>query len=162
MKKSLPSFAAKVNDAFHWEGLQPGELDLVPLGNNRYHLIYQSENYVAQLLEVDYQRKAFAIRIDGSRFDIQLNDEYDQLVKRLGLHAQAGLQVSEIKAPMPGLVLDVSVSEGDEVEEGQTLLILEAMKMENVIKAPAPAKVKAVDVRKGEAVDKGFVLIDME
>ena len=162
MNEQTPSFSAQINENFHWEDLHPGKLDLLPLSGDRYHLLYQSKNYIAQLLEADYQNKRFAIRIEGSRFDVQLNDEYDQLIKRLGLHVQAGLKVSEIKAPMPGLVLEISVKEGEEVAEGQTLLSLEAMKMENVIKAPAAATIKSVNAQKGEAVEKGFVLIDME
>jgi biotin carboxyl carrier protein len=60
---------------------------------------------------------------------------------------------------MPGLILSVAVAEGQEVKKGDPLLILEAMKMENVIKAPADATVKVIKVRKGDSVDKNQVLV---
>ncbi|HKK78307.1 MAG TPA: biotin/lipoyl-containing protein, partial [Phaeodactylibacter sp.] len=63
---------------------------------------------------------------------------------------------------MPGMVLEVSVKAGEEVSEGTPLLILEAMKMENVIKSPGDGVIKAINVTKGEAVDKNYLLVEME
>ena len=70
--------------------------------------------------------------------------------------------VKDIKAPMPGLVLQISVGPGDTVEKGDPLLILEAMKMENVLKAPGSGTVKKVSVNQGQAVEKNQLLIEME
>jgi biotin carboxyl carrier protein len=63
---------------------------------------------------------------------------------------------------MPGLVLNILVEAGQEVSKGDALLILEAMKMENVIKASGDGKVRSVKVKKGDAVDKGLLLVEME
>jgi biotin carboxyl carrier protein len=63
---------------------------------------------------------------------------------------------------MPGLVLDVRVKEGDEVKKGDPLLVLEAMKMENILKSPAHAKIKKINVNKGQAVEKNQVLVSFE
>ncbi|MDB5143897.1 MAG: gcdC, partial [Mucilaginibacter sp.] len=68
-------------------------------------------------------------------------------------------KVSEIKAPMPGLVLKLFVSEGTEVKKGDNLFILEAMKMENIIKSPADVTVKTVKIKPGDKVEKGQVLL---
>lgn len=81
---------------------------------------------------------------------------------RLGLQAGGGQKINSVKAPMPGLVLEVSVAPGQAVQKGDTLLILEAMKMENVIKAAGEGVVKAIPATKGLAVDKGQVLIEFE
>lgn len=66
---------------------------------------------------------------------------------------------NDVTAPMPGTILDVKVNVGDAVQAGQTVLILEAMKMENEIAAPAAGTVKAIHVSKGAAVNPGDVLI---
>ena len=68
----------------------------------------------------------------------------------MGLSLTAGNLINDIKAPMPGLILDVQVKEGDEVEEGDYLLVLEAMKMENTLTAPRGGKVKTVRSKKGK------------
>lgn len=65
----------------------------------------------------------------------------------------------EIKAPMPGLVLNVMVEEGQEVNKGDNLLVLEAMKMENIIKSPSSGNVKKIRVNKGDKVEKNEILI---
>ncbi len=61
---------------------------------------------------------------------------------------------------MPGLLLDIKVQEGQEVQKGEILLILEAMKMENVIKAPTDARIKHIKVQKGQTVEKNQLLIE--
>ena len=71
----------------------------------------------------------------------------------------AAAKVNEIKAPMPGLVLDIRVAEGDEVKKGDSILVLEAMKMENIIKSPTDGIIKKINVKKGIAVEKNQVLI---
>ena len=68
-------------------------------------------------------------------------------------------EVSDLKAPMPGLVLSIEVEEGQEVKKGDVLMILEAMKMENAIKAPADLVIKEIKCKQSEAVDKGQVLM---
>jgi biotin carboxyl carrier protein len=74
----------------------------------------------------------------------------------------ASRKVNEIKAPMPGLVLNVDVSEGDEITKDQQVLVLEAMKMENVLKAPGNGVVKAVNANQGDKVEKNQVLVTLE
>ena len=70
--------------------------------------------------------------------------------------------INDIKAPMPGLILEVNVEEGAEVQEGDYLLVLEAMKMENTLTAPRDGVVKSVSIKKGETVEKNQLLIEME
>ncbi|MBT8189874.1 MAG: acetyl-CoA carboxylase biotin carboxyl carrier protein subunit [Saprospiraceae bacterium] len=85
----------------------------------------------------------------------------DQLIKAMGYADKKIQAFKELKAPMPGLILEIQVSEGQDIEEGDTLLILEAMKMENVIKAPGSGKVKRILLEKGAKVDKNEVIIEM-
>ena len=69
---------------------------------------------------------------------------------------------SGVKSPLPGVILDIKVKEGDEVKKGQTVIILEAMKMENSINADKDGKVTAINVSKGESVLEGTDLVIIE
>ncbi|MBY0435500.1 MAG: acetyl-CoA carboxylase biotin carboxyl carrier protein subunit, partial [Cyclobacteriaceae bacterium] len=69
-------------------------------------------------------------------------------------------KVNAVKAPMPGLIIDLRVNAGDTVKTGDPLLVLEAMKMENIIKAPGDGTVKQVKIKKGDSVEKGQLLIE--
>ena len=84
------------------------------------------------------------------------------LVKKMGLSAFVVQKMTNVKAPMPGLIVEVLVKPGETVEKGSQLLILEAMKMENVLKAEDAGIIKSIEVVKGNAVDKGQILIAME
>lgn len=101
------------------------------------------------------------VTVDGQRTDVQVKDERDLLIDRFGLGEDQAAG-GEVRAPMPGLVLDVLVEEGDEVEAEQGLLVLEAMKMENELSAPAAGIVRAIHAGSGEAVDKDALLIEIE
>ncbi len=101
------------------------------------------------------------VTIDGRRTEVEVKDERDLLVEEFGLGEDAAAG-GEVRAPMPGLVLEVLVAEGDEVAADQGLLVLEAMKMENELKAPAGGVVRAVHAASGDAVDKEALLIEIE
>ena len=76
--------------------------------------------------------------------------------------SQAGGWEPEIRSPMPGKILEVRVSQGDEVEANQTLVVLEAMKMENTLASGARARVKTIHVAPGELVELGQILVELE
>jgi acetyl/propionyl-CoA carboxylase alpha subunit len=154
-------FRATVDQQYQFDEIT-GELDLITTGEGRFHIIKDNHSYNAELISTNFNDKAFAIKVNGKVYHIKLDDAYDQLVERLGLHIADEQMVKNITAPMPGMVLEVSVEAGQEVEEGAPLLILEAMKMENVIKSPGGGVVKVVNVKKGEAVDKNQLLVEME
>ena len=101
------------------------------------------------------------VTIDGRRTDVQVKDERDLLVEEFGLGEDAAAG-GEVRAPMPGLVLEVLVEEGDEVAADQGLLVLEAMKMENELKAPSGGIVTTIHPASGDAVDKEALLIEIE
>jgi biotin carboxyl carrier protein len=82
------------------------------------------------------------------------------LLEQMGMSAASLTKINNIKAPMPGLILSLSVQPGDAVHKGDTVLILEAMKMENVIKSPADGTIKTVRIIRGQTVEKNQVLVE--
>jgi len=138
------------------------EIDIQPLGGNRFHILKNNKSYHAELVSSDLVNRTLCLLINGSKYEVKITDEYDELVKKLGLSVSAGQKVKEVKAPMPGLVLEVMATAGQSVQKGDGLLILEAMKMENVIKAQGDGVVKLVQIEKGQTVDKGAILVEME
>lgn len=101
------------------------------------------------------------VTLAGQRTEVQVKDEQDLLVEEFGLGADEAAG-GAVRAPMPGLVLDVLVEEGEEVEAEQGLLVLEAMKMENELKAPSGGVVGTIHAVNGEAVEKDDLLIEIE
>ena len=102
------------------------------------------------------------IRVDGVEVSLQAVDARSQLLERMGMSEAGAAQDRDVRAPMPGKVLSVGVAPGDVVEEGGALLILEAMKMENVIRSPRSGKIASVTVDAGKAVEKGETLVTYE
>ena len=116
----------------------------------------------ASLLDSDFASRTYNIRLRGNSYKIKLQNKLDQQIEEMGLSLGNKATTSMVDAPMPGLVLSVLVKEGDHVEEGDGLLVLEAMKMENKIVAPRSGIIKAVHVTASQTVDKGIVLIEFE
>lgn len=137
-------------------------LDAVELSNGKLHVLKDNQAYDCELLEADYNNSTLTILVNGTKYSLKVEDEYDLLVKKMGLSVVTSAKLDNIKAPMPGLIIDVMVEPGQTIEKGTPLLILEAMKMENVLKADGEGVVKSIEITKGQAVDKGQVLIEME
>ena len=151
-----------VNDQWEWDAASIGEADLIPDGDNRFHLIRWGKTYHAELLAADLDNRSYTIRIGGENFTVRLENELDQLINQMGLKAGKAHVMKDVRAPMPGLVLQLLVNPGDKVAKDDPLLILEAMKMENVLKATGEGTVKSLRVKKGAVVEKGAVLLEME
>ncbi len=133
--------------------------DWICVSENRYHVICNHKSYTVEVLEADYNNKEFLLKINGALVKANAKDEYDQLLKSLGMDAGSSLKLNEIKAPMPGMVLEIIAKDGTNVNKGDSLLVLEAMKMENVIKSPGDGWVKQIKIKKGDKVEKNQILI---
>ena len=107
-------------------------------------------------------RGRYVLWIDGWRFEVEALDERTRTIRDLSLAAAVVAGPAPVVAPMPGLVVRVNVAVGERVEEGQAVVVMEAMKMENELRAPAAGTVRAVTVAAGVAVEKGTVLVELE
>lgn len=162
-------YNVKVNDRYSFEIsaensiiLINGEaigLDSVALNNKSTHVIYQNRSYTIEIVAFDKAEKTADVKVNGSIYKIAVEDRFDQLLKQLGMDNLTINKVQQIKAPMPGLVLNVLVAEGDEVKKGDSLLVLEAMKMENMIKSPTNGMIKTIAIKQGDKVEKNEILI---
>ena len=146
-------------DGFQLNG-QPFQWDFASVGNGYFHVIHEHQSYRAEVVKADMATKTFTFKINGRLYSVELKDKFDLLLEKMGMSAGAGAKINNIKAPMPGLIIDLKIKAGDAVKSGDPLLILEAMKMENILKAPGDGTVKGVKVKKGDSVEKGQVLIE--
>ncbi len=134
-------------------------LNLVKIKEGSYHLIRNHQSFNVEVLKFDIDEKSLLLKVNGNKYSVQVKDKYDELLRQLGLDNLTEKKVNDIKAPMPGLVLNILVEEGREVKKGDALIVLEAMKMENILKSPTDGVVKKIAVKKGQAVEKNQVLI---
>ncbi|NNE31102.1 MAG: acetyl-CoA carboxylase biotin carboxyl carrier protein subunit [Winogradskyella sp.] len=137
-------------------------LDAIESSKNNFHILQDNETIKASVITSNFNSKTYSIKVNNNTYDVIINDALDQQIEALGFELGASKKVDEIKAPMPGLILEINVSVGDEVNENDPLLILEAMKMENVINSPREGIIKSISVNKGETVDKNALLIEFE
>lgn len=156
------TYKVKANDfVFTFDQAIIEKTDFFKKTAEEFNLIKDNRSVNAILLESDISGKKLKIEVEGEAFDIEIKDELDQRLDSMGFSNVSSKHIKEIKAPMPGLVIDVAVKEGQEVKEGDRLLILEAMKMENSIIIHANATIKRIAVTAGQAVDKGQVLVEL-
>jgi biotin carboxyl carrier protein len=159
----------KVNDKYQYE-IDKKENDLLingecvnadvkQLNAGMYHIINNLQSYNAEVISFNSAEKTAQVKVNNNIYSVTAKDQFDILLDKLGLSSISAAKVSEIKAPMPGMVLKVFVGEGMEIKKNDNLFILEAMKMENIIKAPADVVVKAVKIKPGDKVEKGQILM---
>ncbi len=134
-------------------------LDTLFIDDRTRHILYNNQSYNVELIELDNLEKLATIKVNGRIYQVKITTQLDLLLKQLGMDSLVAIKVLQLKAPMPGLVLSVLVKEGQEVVKGESLLILEAMKMENIIKSPTSGVVQRIEVVQGDKIEKNTVLI---
>lgn len=118
-------------------------------GNSQYVFVQQ----------IDRDKRTATLEVNGKRTTVQLTTRMDKFLRALGMEGAMQRKLDVLKAPMPGLIHTIAVSPGTQVSAGDPLLILEAMKMENVIKSPGDGVVKTIHVREKDSVEKNALLI---
>jgi biotin carboxyl carrier protein len=120
------------------------------------------DQYEVELVHADVEAKLLTVSIRGNQYEVQLKEDFDLLLEKMGMGPGNSTVLSKIKAPMPGMVLEIFVKTGQQVAKDDPLLILEAMKMENVIKSPRDGEIKSIGVIKGNAIEKNALLIEFQ
>ena len=133
--------------------------DFIEASDDRMHVLLENKGHEVQLISCDLIQKTIKLRHLGTIYTVVIQDDVDQMVESMGLNRLSAKQVGDIMAPMPGKVLEILVESGQEVEENTPLLILEAMKMENVLKSPSSGTVQDIHTQSGTTVGKGQILI---
>ena len=137
-------------------------IDIIQTSPTEFNLIKDHRSVTGKVKDPDITGKKLRIEIEGDIFEVEIKNSLDQMLEKMGFGLTANKQIKEIKAPMPGLVLQIVVTEGQEVAEGDKILILGAMKMENSIVIQTNAVIKKIPVVAGQAVEKGQVLVELE
>ncbi|MCF8449489.1 MAG: acetyl-CoA carboxylase biotin carboxyl carrier protein subunit [Taibaiella sp.] len=132
------------------------------LNNGMVSILHNGNSYTGIVEQIDKQKKEVTVNINGQQYKTAIKEPLDLLLSNMGLDMAANKKSEPIKAPMPGMVLKILVSPGQQINKGDGLVILEAMKMENILKATSAATVKAIKVSERIAVEKGTVLIELE
>jgi biotin carboxyl carrier protein len=131
------------------------------VNENQFHVLLNQKSYNVEIVSINAETKTASMKVNNRIYECEIKDQFDDLLKSLGLDNLAAKKINEIKAPMPGLVLKVLVIEGQEFKKGDNLLVLEAMKMENILKAPVDGVVKSIKIKPGDKVDKNEVLLNL-
>ena len=138
------------------EAVQP---DVYRIDEHRMHLLLNNTSYNVEIAGFDAETKTYTVKVNGQKHTVGVKDRFDILLEQMGMADLAANKVNDIKAPMPGLVLKMLIAEDAEFKKGDAILILEAMKMENVIKAPADGVVKEILIKAGDKVEKNQVMV---
>jgi len=156
------SFSVKQEDGQWYLNDLPVEVDMQQQSNGLISILYNNKSYIALVEKKDIKNKELTLKIDGQVYKIGIKEPIDQLLASMGIDMKSMQKAEPIKAPMPGMVLKILVEPGQQINKGDGLVILEAMKMENILKAGSDATVKAIKVSERTAVEKGTVLIELE
>ena len=157
-------YKVNVNDTFHFdlEKESVSQLDAVRVETNKFHILHENTPYQAEIVTSDFLQKSYTVKVNNNTYIVAISNPLDILIKEMGFETGLTKQVNFIKAPMPGLILEISVLVGQTVKENDNLIILGAMKMENSFLSPRDGVIKTISVVMGDAVDKGQLLIEFE
>lgn len=137
-------------------------LDAAQIAPGQYHVLRDGQPYQVSMLAADFLQKEYTVLVNNNPYTVKIADELDQLIQEMGFESGSAKHVNAVKAPMPGLIIEINVAVGQSVQENDPLLILSAMKMENILLSPRSGVIKSVLSAAGAAVDKGQTLVEFE
>ncbi|MGO3181684.1 MAG: acetyl-CoA carboxylase biotin carboxyl carrier protein subunit [Aequorivita sp.] len=158
------SYRVSVDDNYEFQlvATDTENIDQTEISSQKVHLLHNNKSFAIELLGNDFVNRNYRVKVNGNTYLVNVATPLDELIKEMGLSLGNDSADDDILAPMPGIILEVNTSEGDEVKKGDFLCVLEAMKMENTLTAPRDGIVKSVNIAKGDTVDKGKLLIELE
>lgn len=137
-------------------------LDAVSVEKSNFHVLKDNKPFQAEIVSADFIAKKYTVKVNNNTYEVAISNPLDILIKEMGFEVGVTKQVNAIKAPMPGLILEISVVVGQTVKENDNLLILTAMKMENSFLSPRDGVIKSIAISVGDSVVKGDLLIEFE
>ncbi|MCF8293586.1 MAG: acetyl-CoA carboxylase biotin carboxyl carrier protein subunit [Chitinophagaceae bacterium] len=140
----------------------PVDIEFVKSATNSFKMRMNGVEKDADLVKLDKENKLVIVRIEGKKFAVQIKEPVDLMLDKLGINSKSTKKVNNLKAPMPGLVIKILAEQGKHYKAGDALMILEAMKMENVFKAAADVTIKAIEITERQTVEKGQILMVFE
>jgi biotin carboxyl carrier protein len=157
-------FKATANNTFNFDIKEEdlSSLDTFQISESEFHILQQNKSYKSEIISTDFNKKSYKVIVNNNTYNINIINDLDILIKEMGFALGAAKHINSIKAPMPGLILEINIEMGQEVKENDPLLILEAMKMENIITSPRDGIIKSITVEKGDAVEKNQLLIEFQ
>lgn len=157
-------YQVKVNGALELSIINDdiNSLDAIKTSDYKFHVLQDGKSYNAEITHRNFNEKTYQVKVNNNTYNVNIHNDLDQTIKDLGFEIGNSKKVDKIMAPMPGLILEIIVKVGNEVKENDPLLILEAMKMENMISSPRDGTIKSISINKGEAVEKNQILIEFE
>jgi biotin carboxyl carrier protein len=140
----------------------PVDIEFLKSATNSFKMRMNGVEKDAYLVKLDKENKLVIVRIEGKKFAVQIKEPVDLMLDKLGISIKSTKKVNNLKAPMPGLVIKILAEQGKHYKAGDALMILEAMKMENVFKAAADVTIKAIEITERQTVEKGQILMVFE
>lgn len=138
------------------DGGKPIHADFVRIASG-YNLLIQNRSYIVSLTSTNNH---YDIQIDGRLFRVELVSELKKAQKRLKGAELSGAGM--VVARMPGKIVKILVRVGDDVHDGQSVIIMEAMKMENELRVLSKGKIKEIRIKEGDSVEAGAILVVLE
>lgn len=144
--------------------VENNQLEPIVLSKSKDEVSYVLGNKLFQIRKIKNleDNSAQLVSVNGKVFTIQMKSDLELLIEKMGGGTGGQNSAKTIKAPMPGLIVQIKAEEGQAVSKGDVLLNFEAMKMENQLKSPGSGTVKRILVQKGDKIDKGQILVELE
>lgn len=155
-------FAVELNDQLTEAVVGDNSMPIEIIVQKSGRLLFRAGTKLYKIDNIEVNEQNVSFSINGTYFETTVKDEQDLLLEKLGFHSGTAASAGSLNAPMPGKILELLIADGETVEEGQPVLILEAMKMENELKSPSNGVVSKLHIQQGDNVEKNQLLIDIE
>jgi len=141
-----------------------GKFKVIEINHSEKEIILSngSKKFECKILKENSIDQSYIVKINGEISTIRLIKQVEKTIQKLGIQKGSQKNINILKAPMPGFILDVIVKESDLVKKGDPVIILEAMKMENILSSPVDGIVKKIKVNPRQTVEKNNILIKFE
>lgn len=164
-------FETSIGDTATVLNIEPDDNELSINGSSKNYSFYKQSNgrrllrignKLYKIDNVEFEKHTVRFTINGQWCSVDVRNEQDLLMDEMGFKTAADIGEGQLKAPMPGKILEIMVEEGDEVKLGDPVAILEAMKMENELKAPVSGVITSITAATNDSLEKNALILEIE